>query len=213
MATPGWLHHPHTSVGDSRDSSTSDQGKHLQMVASVTSALGLAMVVIGALGLANLLPLATVSSPLIVPCVIALGVFLVRLSYNLSRTPFAARMRTSFTSRTVTWTLMLLMLFWLAALIAQQRGDAIGANIAADPRRSPAVAIYAETNLKLEGSGVRTTDITSPNSKYRFRHSGLRLLTKAGDTYILLPEGWRSAHSDRVILMVDSSDVRVEFGK
>ena len=49
------------------------------------------------------------------------------------------------------------------------------------------------------------------DSAYRYRYVGVRLLTRSGGKYLLLPEEW-SRVTGAAIVLPDSPSLRFEFG-
>jgi len=75
------------------------------------------------------------------------------------------------------------------------------------------VTVYSSRNLSLSGPGVTRSAITVPNSAYRYRYGGFRLLVSSGGQYFLLPAGWQQGTGSVVVLPVTPPGVsmRVEF--
>lgn len=93
-------------------------------------------------------------------------------------------------------------------------GDRVGTSLAADmvihlPARS-GVVIYSTERIALNGPGITVTEITQPGTKYHYQYTGLRLLARSPDRFLLLPSGWQRG-PDRVFLLRDNDSVRVDI--
>jgi hypothetical protein len=102
-------------------------------------------------------------------------------------------------------------LFWTVALYAEQRGRQVARSITRDvAQRTKVVVIYAKERLALSGHGVEVAALGLADSKYRYEYSGLRLLVRSQDRYVLLPVGWTRGRGSAYVLR-DDADVRLEF--
>jgi hypothetical protein len=69
----------------------------------------------------------------------------------------------------------------------------------------------APKRLDIKASGVLERRLSGKDLAYRYRYSGLRLLTHSGGKYFLLPASWRRSNGAAIIL-ADSPNYRFEFG-
>ena len=96
------------------------------------------------------------------------------------RTLLAAR-------RTVVAIFVLVMLFWSVAVYAQARGVREAGRVAATISRRPDVTVYSARRLQLAGPTIRETELRGPDTAYRFRYTGLKLVVRSGGKWFLLP--------------------------
>jgi hypothetical protein len=89
------------------------------------------------------------------------------------RTLLAAR-------RTVVAIFVLVMLFWSVAVYAQARGVREAARVAATISRRPDVTVYSARRLHLAGPTIQETELRGPDTAYRFRYTGLKLVVRSG---------------------------------
>ncbi|HKQ02874.1 MAG TPA: hypothetical protein VJ735_21345 [Actinomycetes bacterium] len=120
------------------------------------------------------------------------------------RTLLAAR-------RTVVALFVVVMLFWSVAVYAQARGVREAARVAATMSRRPDVTVYSAKRLQLAGPTIRETALSGPDTAYRFRYSGLKLLVRSGGKWVLLPASWTPANGGAAVLLADTDELRVEF--
>lgn len=106
--------------------------------------------------------------------------------------------------------LSLMALFWTVSLYAVQTGKQRALGLAQKLASDPQVVIYAKQRLMLAGPGVQVDDIRLADSKYRYLYSGLRLLIRSQDRYVLLPKHWARRRGSAYVLR-DGDDIRLEF--
>lgn len=147
--------------------------------------------------------------PFAIPGALTLGLLLAVYGDNLRR---GAGARGEWTRITTAIVLVLLAftVIWDTERLARAMGEGYAASIAADPGQLAAVVIYSPKGLELSLPHVTETRIGGPESAYRFRYVGLRLLQRSGDKYILINDGWNRADG-RVVVIRDSDDIRLEF--
>jgi len=107
-------------------------------------------------------------------------------------------------------TVGLLASLWAVVLYANQVGAQIAANWAANLRAEPAVVLYSVDRVALTGPGVETEPINQQGTKYHYQYSGLRLLVRANDKFILFPMNWQRGR-DRIMFIKDDQSVRVDI--
>ena len=94
----------------------------------------------------------------------------------------------------------------LSARIGTGRARATVASLATTPR----VIVYSGKDLALRYMGITETDCGDPDSMYRYRYDGLRLVLQSGNTYLLIPDGW-SPTTGHAIVLPRSDDLRLDF--
>ena len=84
------------------------------------------------------------------------------------------------------------------------------------PTSSPAfpsnlrLSFTAAERIAIFGTGVEVAEIAQPGSRYRYQYSGVRLLTRSADKYLLLPVGWQRGR-DAVFMVRDDDSIRVDI--
>jgi hypothetical protein len=113
-----------------------------------------------------------------------------------------------------------LFTFWAIGNYADFRGRTLAARTAKHVNRLPSVTVYSPKRLYLQGLGVEEKALTAPNSAYRFRYSGLKLLARAGSKTFLLPQGWCPRRDDITckqngvtFVLRDDDAVRLDFAR
>lgn len=107
-------------------------------------------------------------------------------------------------------TLGLLGALWAVSLYGDQVGRRVATDIVADLPDRSAVVLYSVERIAVAGTGVQVADITQPGSKYRYQYSGIRLLVRSADKYLLLPVGWQRGR-DRVFILRDDDSIRIDI--
>ncbi|MGM9473325.1 hypothetical protein ACS5PJ_15155 [Pseudarthrobacter sp. YS3] len=105
--------------------------------------------------------------------------------------------------------LVVVALFWACSSYAGALGTGRSREYARDLDKRPSVTVYSVQSLAM-GSPVKEERISSPDSKYRFRYTGLKFVTLSADKYFLLPANW-SRSSGVAIVLEESPEYRVEF--
>ncbi|MGI9064107.1 MAG: hypothetical protein ACR2FQ_09895 [Pseudonocardiaceae bacterium] len=186
-----------------------------RLTSPVCAALGSVGVVLAAIGLLGLsrLVIYRVSWPLI-PMSLGLGVLLVGYGAALytvvtGRRPAASAPTLRVITSVAFAGFLVLTLFWSVAVYAQLHGFAAARAIAERPTALPGAVVFAQQQLNLDGPGIRETSLPGDEARYRYRYDGLRLLVRANERYVLLPEQWRpGAHA---VVLLDEPSLRVEF--
>lgn len=105
--------------------------------------------------------------------------------------------------------LAVVCLFWGASRYA----EALGGDRARVLERSltgrPWVIVYSKEDLAL-GKDVDRQVVDAADTAYRFRYSGLRLLTQSNGRHFLLTDGW-SPEDGTAIVLQDSPGIRYEY--
>jgi hypothetical protein len=94
--------------------------------------------------------------------------------------------------------------------LARAMGEGLAGSVAADPGQLAAVEVYSVKDLALTAPNVTAARAAGPDTAYRFHYSGLRLLQRSGDKYVLINDGW-TPDTGRVLVLRDGSDIRLEF--
>ncbi len=74
----------------------------------------------------------------------------------------------------------------------------------------PSVLVLSTDRLGLEGTGTQVGEISVPGERYRYVYSGLRLLTRTSDAYILIPQQWKQFR-DRVFVVPRTDGIRIDL--
>jgi len=113
---------------------------------------------------------------------------------------------------TVTRVLVLVLLaigtFWTTERVAQTMGRAFADDFVARPDELAAVTLYSAKDLQIESSGVVKRPVSSPDSQYSYKYTGLRLIERSGDKYFFI-----TSQPGQVIVIRESDSVRMDFTK
>jgi hypothetical protein len=107
-------------------------------------------------------------------------------------------------------TLVILSLFWATSEYASALGRGRAETLAGQIRHLPGAILYAKGRLYIDAPGVVEYDLGDPNSVYRYRYRGLRLLFGTADNYLLVPVLWKRATGD-VIVLPKTGLIHLEF--
>ena len=105
--------------------------------------------------------------------------------------------------------LLIVGIFSTTSIFAKMQGQAHAEAIKANPSVLPAVTVYSQKPLMLEGAGITVETISEAPETFRYRYQGLRFLVRSGGRYFLLPELWEKDVSFSIILS-ESDSIRVE---
>lgn len=103
----------------------------------------------------------------------------------------------------------LLGALWAVGLYADRVGTRLSRDLVAGLPNRAAVVIYSTERIAIAGNGVEVSEIDQPGSRYRYQYSGIRLLVRSDDKYLLLPVSWRRGR-DRVFLVQDDETIRID---
>ena len=106
--------------------------------------------------------------------------------------------------------LVVVFLFWAVGDYADARGRELARRTATNLGGLPSVTVYSPQRLHLEGPGIEETRLAGSDSAYRYRYSGLKLLSRAGTNYFLLPVGWTRTKGVTIVLPATNA-VRLDF--
>jgi hypothetical protein len=104
----------------------------------------------------------------------------------------------------------LLGIFWTSSLYATALGRGRAEVLAENLSSRPAVTVFSVKSLGIDAPGVTASKLTDASSAYKFRYSGLRLLTYSAHKYFLVNSGWSHDHGVAIVLD-DTPDIRLEF--
>jgi hypothetical protein len=195
-----------------------DEGRRpaVRRGAQIGGAIGLVIFVYGAVTVFRPAPFPThylLSS-------VSLGVGISLLTYapfvvqaiGVADEPALRRPRPVLQSAAVTLVVLVVVLsiFWASSQYASALGRGRAQNLERSLSSRPAVVVFSRQALGIDAQGVTVTRITEPESAYRFRYSGLRLLIRSGGKFFLLPNGWSRAQGVAIVL-ADTEDIRLEF--
>jgi hypothetical protein len=150
-------------------------------------------------------PLGDLFLPLFVTLGLLGGVYGAMLRRRAGKKPA----RTSLPVALLVAALVSVLLFWQTERLARVVGEALAEQIGADVRGLTAVTVYSPRKLQL-GAEIEETRFPEPDSAYRYRYRGLRLLDHADGKYFLIPDGW-THDTARLIVVRDDAATRVEF--
>lgn len=100
-------------------------------------------------------------------------------------------------------------ILWAVSLYAYQDGQAYATRVGADLPNQSAVVLYATQRLAVDGPGITAAEIVQPGSRYHYQYSGLRLLTRSAQEYLLLPRYWQRGR-DRVFIIRNDDSIRID---
>jgi hypothetical protein len=100
--------------------------------------------------------------------------------------------------------------FWAAGDYAGSVGFGRGQQVEAELRSYPNTVLYSAKSLNLTGPGITGTPCANPESAYRYRYDGLKLIMQSGNQYFFLPQDW-SPVTGAAIILPRSDSVRLEF--
>lgn len=99
---------------------------------------------------------------------------------------------------------------WAVGLYGDYVGIRVAIDIATQLHDRSRVVIYSTERIALQGPGIVVADITQPGAKYHYKYTGLRLLARSPDRFLLLPSEWKQGH-DHVLLLRDNDSIRVDL--
>jgi hypothetical protein len=104
--------------------------------------------------------------------------------------------------------IIVMSLFWATTEYAQAVGRGLADSLVRNLGRRPAVVVYSKNPLLLEPP-VRLDQLQGPVGSYRYRYSGLRLLTESAGRIILLPDDWSRNRGPAIVL--EETSLRLEL--
>ena len=101
-------------------------------------------------------------------------------------------------------------LFWTASNYAEVLGARLADGLPGRIERLPAVNVYSEEPLFLDGPGVVERPLDGGEGELRFLYRGLRLYDHTGGRLLLLSDGWTP--TEGVVFVIDDDEpIRIEF--
>ncbi len=105
--------------------------------------------------------------------------------------------------------LLIVGTFSTTSIFANIQGQSHAEAIKTNPSNLPAVTIYSQKPLMLEGAGISVETIGKDPDTFRYRYQGFRFLVRSGGKYFLVPNLWENDVSYAIILP-ESDSIRVE---
>ncbi|MCE7000230.1 hypothetical protein LZG04_36260 [Saccharothrix sp. S26] len=102
-------------------------------------------------------------------------------------------------------------LFWAVGDYSSAVGTRRGFEVEARVPGMPGVVLYSEQSLTLSGEGVRQVACAGPDTAYKYRYDGLKLLLQSGGQYVFLPATWHSS-AGTAFVVPRTDSLRLEFG-
>ncbi|WP_328444162.1 hypothetical protein [Amycolatopsis sp. NBC_00438] len=102
-------------------------------------------------------------------------------------------------------TLMIIMSY------AERLGVQQGQQFLATAQDQPTVALHTKERLSIAGAGVKVVRLTDEGSEFHYRYTGLVLLIRSGDDYLLAPRGL-TPDSPRPVFVVPKDKARLDLG-
>jgi hypothetical protein len=107
--------------------------------------------------------------------------------------------------------LVVLGLFWTAAIFADELGTGRAETLAAEHFDAvPDVVLYTTHPLHVDATGVTSTDLGATYAPYRYRYAGLKLLSRGNGRILLIPYTWSTSNAFGLVLP-DTSDLLITF--
>jgi hypothetical protein len=185
-----------------------EQDRGRNRILGLADALRWSWLLLSLLGLALLIAAPSLGQ-LLLPTFIILGVLGTIYGTLLRRRAAKDPTRTRLTVTLLVAALVAVLLFWQTERLARVVGQALAEEIGANVHALTAVTIYSPKKLQL-GREVTETRFPDPDSAYRYRYDGLRLLDHVSGKYFLIPDQW-TRERPRLIVIHDDSTVRMEF--
>ena len=156
----------------------------------------------------------TSTAALITPILFGVGTAFVAYGVYLARSATPPKIdlprRWRLLGRVVTICFLLLACFWAIGAYAQIVGQRQAQRVASNLDLLPTVILHSESDLGVQGPGVVVAVRSSKDMLYPYEYGGLYLLTRAADTFFLLPSGW-SMDDGYTIAVKDTESVRLDL--
>lgn len=155
------------------------------------------------------------------PMSLAAGVLLLAYTDQLRRAPTTETERTAKAlqpgpdqSAVAEWVIVFILvalsLFWAATDYSAAVGTWRAHRFALHLQASPDIVIYSQRSLSLSAPGIQETRCHDPHATFAYRYEGLKLILRAGDQYLFLPQAWTPS-TGRSILIPRDGTLRLEF--
>jgi hypothetical protein len=124
--------------------------------------------------------------------------------------PTALRAEVAVAEWTAAFVLASVGLFWAVGSYATGIGTGRAQELEAALPAWPDTVLYSERSLALHGPGIAETSCGGPDTAYKYRYDGLKLVLQSGDQYFFLPAGW--TETGGAALVIPRTDtLRLEF--
>jgi hypothetical protein len=102
--------------------------------------------------------------------------------------------------------------FWGTAIYAQFSGSNVARSIDRHQLARPGVVVYSKQRLQITGPGVAVSQsAVDSTGGYAFRYTGLRLLIRTQNHWLLMPEGWARTNGATIIRLAEDPGVRLDL--
>jgi hypothetical protein len=170
--------------------------------------IGLGLLVAAAIVVAN--PASYTGYPGLPGLGLAVGVLALLFAWRRTMVGADAGPATAATEWGVMFLLIVVGLFWSVSDYSLAVGTERAVAFARQLPGKPDLVLYSEKSLDIGAAGVRETRCANPDSAYRYRYTGLKLLLQSGGEYVLLPATW-SVGNGTTIVLPRTDSVRLEF--
>ncbi|EME62163.1 hypothetical protein [Amycolatopsis decaplanina] len=141
----------------------------------------------------------------------AIGVLMVLFSWRHWTSRGTGSTRSSVTELVTGYALVSIGLFWAVGDYSAALGTSRAFEAAGVIPTRPAATLYSAESLNLTANGVVQVKCADPESAYKYRYTGLKLLLQSGGQYVFLPANWRAPTG--VAFVIPKTDkLRLEFG-
>jgi hypothetical protein len=110
----------------------------------------------------------------------------------------------------ITFVLVSVGLFWAVSDYSTAVGVRRASETEAAIPAMPHVLLFSAKSLNFAANGVAEVECQRPESAYRYRYDGLKLLLQSGNQYVLLPAEWTPSDGTAIVLP-RSDQIRLEF--
>jgi hypothetical protein len=179
---------------------------------------GLALLLVGVYAIFGDVPSLAQTWYLLPSLAPGIGMLLLAYGAKLARPAWFKEAGTSQTVKFLVGSFLILSLFWTGSVYARALGRGRGEAVLDNLSARPAVTVYSQQRLLLQGPGIRETTLSPGQSshippsepEFSYRYDGLRLIIRSGGNYFLLPERY-SRSTGATIMLKESSALRFEF--
>ncbi|MFE5570736.1 hypothetical protein [Amycolatopsis japonica] len=141
----------------------------------------------------------------------AIGVLMVLFSWRHWTAHRTGSTRSSVAELVTGYVLVSIGLFWAVGDYSGAVGTSRAFEASGVIATRPAATLYSAESLNLTANGVLQVKCADPESAYKYRYTGLKLLLQSSGQYVFLPANWRA--STGVAFVIPKTDkLRLEFG-
>ncbi|WP_410649561.1 hypothetical protein [Amycolatopsis sp. cmx-4-54] len=141
----------------------------------------------------------------------ALGVLMALFSWRHWTSSRTGNTRSSVAELVTGYVLVSIGLFWAVGDYSGAVGTSRAFEVSGVISTRPAATLYSAESLNLTANGVVQVKCANPESAYKYRYTGLKLLLQSSGQYVFLPANWRA--STGVAFVLPRTDkLRLEFG-